>query len=95
MKREASSTPEPVEPASSRSKPIRKKDGSARRRKQSSSDRQFLLVVGLVVFGGGFLVARFLLELPVWQSILVAPIAFLAVVLALVTWSWFTPAGRR
>jgi len=82
-------------PAVPEPKRVRKGQGVSRKRKKSSSDRQFLLVLGLVVFGGGVLVARFVLELPVWQSLLVAPVAFLALVLALATWSWFTPAGRR
>lgn len=95
MKAEDSGPPE--EPGASSASPAttRPRKGRTRKKKRTSSDWQFLLVVGLVVIGGGFLVARFILELPVWQSLLVAPVAFLALVFTLVTWSWFTPAGRR
>jgi len=91
---------EPLEPEAPVEEPVpatpaRGRKKAARKRGKGTSDAQFLAIVGAVVMGGGFLVARFILEMPVWQSLLVAPIAFLALVLTLVTWSWFTPAGRR
>lgn len=90
---EGATSPLSADPPLPGPKATRRRKSPARKKK--SSDWQFLLVLGLVVFGGGFLVARFILELPVWQSVLAAPVAFLALVVTLATWSWFTPAGRR